>query len=92
MAPEQPSKTKSFVQSYAQAGQYAGAGIQLAVSIFLCLLGGNWLDRHWGTTPLFLILGTFLGAGAGFYNLYKILTLANAEDKKKKEEGTCGKA
>ena len=92
MDSERQSKTKSFVQSYAQASQYAGAGIQLAVSVFLCLLGGIWVDRHWGTTPLFLILGTFLGAGAGFYNLYRILTVANAEAKKKKEEEPCGKA
>jgi F0F1-type ATP synthase assembly protein I len=53
-------------------------------SIFLCLLGGNWLDQRWGTSPLLLILGVFLGAGAGFYNLYKVLT--RAERRKREEE------
>lgn len=88
MEPEQQPKRKSLVQSYAQASQYAGAGIQLAVSIFLCLLGGNWLDQQWGTSPLFLILGVFLGGGAGFYNLYRILTGA---ERRKREEDACGK-
>lgn len=86
---EPKSKTRSFVQSYAQASQYIGAGIQLAVSIFLCLLGGAWLDRQIDTSPLFLILGTFLGAVAGFYSLYKIAT--SAERQRKKEKGACGK-
>lgn len=90
MKPAPKSKTRSFVQSYAQASQYIGAGIQLAVSVFLCLLGGAWLDRKIDTSPLFLILGTFLGAAAGFYNLYKIATAA--ERKQQKEEGPCGKA
>jgi F0F1-type ATP synthase assembly protein I len=74
METEQPPKQKSWVQSYAQTSQYVGVGIQLALSIFLCLLGGNWLDQRVGTSPLFLILGVFLGGGAGFYNLYKVLT------------------
>ncbi|MCC7263883.1 MAG: AtpZ/AtpI family protein [Candidatus Latescibacteria bacterium] len=74
MEPAPPPKDKSWVQSYAQSSQYIGAGIQLAAAIFLCLLGGNWLDQRWGTSPLLLIVGVFLGGGAGFYNLIKMLT------------------
>ena len=38
------------------------------------------MDGKLDTTPLFLILGIFLGAVAGFYNLYKTLI---ASEKKK---------
>jgi F0F1-type ATP synthase assembly protein I len=91
MEPEPPSdKEKSWLRAYARSGQYAGAGIQLAVSVFLCLLGGNWLDQRWGTSPLFLILGVFLGGGAGFYNLVRVLT--SAERRRREEDEGCGKA
>lgn len=90
MEPAPKPKAKSWVQSYAQSGQYVGAGIQMAVSTFLCLLGGNWLDQHLGTSPFLLILGTFVGAVSGFFNFYKILT--STQNKPKKEGDPCGKA
>ena len=90
MATDQQPKNRSWIQSYAQAGQYAGAGIQMAVSTFLCLLGGNWLDRYLGTSPVLLILGTFVGAVSGFINLYRILTSSGKPEKK--EGDPCGKA
>lgn len=89
MEPEEQSKGSSWVQSYAQSGQYVGAGIQMALSTFLCLLGGNWLDRYLGTSPLLLILGTFVGAISGFINFYRILT--STQSKTKKEDNPCGK-
>ena len=90
MEPAPPSKDKSWVQTYAQSSKYAGAGIQLAVSIFLCLLGGDWLDEQVGTSPLFLIAGVFVGGVAGFYNLVKILT--GADRRPRGEDKKCGKA
>ncbi len=89
MEPEHQSKGRAWVQSYAQSSQYVGAGIQMAVSIFLCLLGGNWLDQQWGISPLLLILGVFVGGGVGFYNLLKILT--GADRRKREEAKACGK-
>ncbi len=52
---------------------YAGLGIQFALSIILFLFLGQWLDRKLGTSPWLLILGVFLGAGAGFYSMYRRL-------------------
>jgi len=86
---EEKPPDRSWLQSYARSSQYAGAGIQMAVSVLLCLLGGNWLDQRWGTSPLFLILGVFLGGGAGFYNLVKLLT--RAEGRRREEKEGCGK-
>ena len=47
-----------------------GHGLTWALSVLLFLLAGWWLDGKAGTTPLFMILGAFVGAGAGFYSIY----------------------
>ncbi len=57
------------------AGQYMGFGLSWALSTLLFLLGGWWLDGKLGTMPLFLILGAFVGGGAGFYSLYRHIIL-----------------
>ena len=51
-------------------GQYMGLGLTLALSVLLFLGVGAWLDSRLGTGPLLLIVGAFVGAGAGFYSLY----------------------
>lgn len=34
-------------------------GFAVAIPTVLCALGGRWLDGHFGTSPLFLIIGLF---------------------------------
>lgn len=59
----------------AAAGSHAGLGLQFAASIGLFLWLG-WKVDHWiGTTPLLTIAGAFVGAGGGFYSLYRHLTV-----------------
>jgi F0F1-type ATP synthase assembly protein I len=60
------------------AARFAGAGLQFAVSLLICLWLGTWLDRKFGTAPVFLYVGVFLGAGAAFYSMYRQL-MANLE-------------
>jgi F0F1-type ATP synthase assembly protein I len=52
------------------SGQFMGLGLTWALSVLLFLGAGAWVDSKLGTTPIFLILGAFIGAGAGFYSLY----------------------
>jgi ATP synthase protein I len=52
----------------------AGGGLEFAVAILLGVFGGQWLDRRWGTSPWLVVIGAMLGAGAGFYKLYRDLT------------------
>lgn len=56
---------------WAETGQYMGFGLTWALSVLLFLMVGWWIDGKIGTEPLFMILGAFLGAGAGFYSLYQ---------------------
>lgn len=59
---------------------FAGLGLQLAVSIILFLYLGKWVDGKLGTAPVFLIIGVFLGAAAGFYSMIRALTAAQRGD------------
>jgi F0F1-type ATP synthase assembly protein I len=60
------------------AARFAGVGLQFAVTLLVCLWLGTWLDRKFGTAPVFLYVGVFLGAGAAFYSMYRQL-MANLE-------------
>jgi F0F1-type ATP synthase assembly protein I len=47
-----------------------GHGLAWALSVLVFLGIGAWLDRRLGTSPFLLVIGAFVGAGAGFYSLY----------------------
>jgi F0F1-type ATP synthase assembly protein I len=64
---------------WSSAGQFTGYGLSFALSTLLFLMLGWWLDGKVGTMPLFTILGAFLGAGAGFYSLYRHIVLEAPE-------------
>ena len=49
-------------------------GFQFAGAILLFLFVGMWLDGKLGTSPTFLIVGVFVGAGGAFYSIYRKLT------------------
>ncbi|MEO8945894.1 MAG: AtpZ/AtpI family protein [Gemmatimonadaceae bacterium] len=64
------------------ASDFAGIGLQFAVSIVLFVFAGQWLDRRLGTGPVFLILGVFLGAAGSFYSMYRKLMAAQKHQDK----------
>ena len=68
MASESPE------QSIGKGYKYLAAGLRFAGGIVVFLFGGLLLDRWLRTTPLFLILGTLIGAGLGFLSVYRELT------------------
>lgn len=49
----------------------AGLGFQFAAGIVLGVLVGQWIDRHYGTNPWGVLVGAFLGFGAGFYSIFR---------------------
>jgi F0F1-type ATP synthase assembly protein I len=52
------------------SGQFMGLGLSWALAVLLFLGIGAWVDSKLGTAPILLVLGAFVGAGAGFYSLY----------------------
>lgn len=75
----------------ASAGMYAGVGLQFALAIVLFLFLGRWLDTRLGTDGIFTIAGVFLGAGAGFYSMYRKLMAAQAREEAARKDRTPGK-
>ena len=69
------------------AGQFAGLGLQFALSIIVFLYAGQWLDRKLGTEPWFLIIGVFTGASAAFYSMYRKLMAAQEREEAQRRKG-----
>lgn len=42
---------------------------QLVGSILIGIFSGRWLDRQWGTEPIFLIVGLLIGLAAGTFSM-----------------------
>jgi putative F0F1-ATPase subunit (Ca2+/Mg2+ transporter) len=53
--------------------RYAGLGVQLAASLLVFVLGGQWLDRRLGTGGVITIAAAFLGFGGTMYWLIRQL-------------------
>ena len=51
----------------------AGLGMQFFAAILLFVYAGNWLDRRFHSSPLFLMSGLFVGGGGVFYAGYRRL-------------------
>lgn len=53
--------------------RYAGLGIQLAASILVFVLIGQWADRRFGTGGILTIAAALLGFGGTLYSLIRAL-------------------
>ena len=65
----------------AQVGRHAGYGMTIAASAALFAWLGTLVDERLGTRPLFVLLGAFLGFGAGFYSMYRRLVLDTSHER-----------
>ncbi len=59
--------------------RYAGLGVQLAVTILVGVLLGQWADRKAGTDGVFTMLGALLGFGGTLYSLIRELSKADKD-------------
>jgi F0F1-type ATP synthase assembly protein I len=53
--------------------RYAGLGIQLAVSLVVFVLLGQWADRKLGTEGILTVIAVFLGFGGTMYSIIRSL-------------------
>jgi F0F1-type ATP synthase assembly protein I len=53
--------------------RYTGLGVQLAVSLLVFVLVGQWADRKLGTGGILTIVAAFLGFGGTMYLLIRSL-------------------
>jgi len=50
---------------------YLDLGMRLMLALLIGVVGGRWADDKLGTSPLFLLLGLFIGMTAGFLTVYR---------------------
>jgi hypothetical protein len=60
--------------------RYAGLGIQLAVTLLVFVLLGQWLDRKLGTGQILTVVAAFLGFGGSMYYLIRSLNRKDGGD------------
>jgi F0F1-type ATP synthase assembly protein I len=51
--------------------QFAGIGIQFAVSVVVFAFAGVWLDKRLGTSPVFVLVMVLGGAALGFWSMIR---------------------
>ena len=64
----------------------AGLGIQFFAGLIFFVFVGAWADRKLDTSPLFLLLGVFIGGGGTFYMSYRQLTAPPSSRNRKRPE------
>jgi F0F1-type ATP synthase assembly protein I len=47
---------------------------------------GNFLDNKYAKTPIFTLIGTFLGMGIGFYHLIRTLVPKKSDEQKSEQD------
>lgn len=72
--------TKYKSQVYRSLAMVSQFGINMLVPIFLCSFAGIWLDKKFETS-FFMILFFFIGALAGFRNVYLFAKKIDQKDK-----------
>jgi ATP synthase protein I len=60
-------------------GSYSTVGLELALSILVGLLGGQWLDRKLGAGGWLTFIGLGFGIAAGFRSVWRALQRANRD-------------
>jgi Putative F0F1-ATPase subunit Ca2+/Mg2+ transporter len=53
--------------------RYAGLGVQLAVSLLVFVLAGQWADKKLGTNGILTMVAAFVGFGGTMYSLIRTL-------------------
>ncbi|MFT7671227.1 MAG: ATP synthase protein I [Planctomycetota bacterium] len=82
--PDPPEHSESG-KVFSDLGRYSGLGVHMVASMGVFGFGGYWLDGKFGTYPLLLIVGIFIGAGASFYSLLKTVSSATSASKAKSD-------
>jgi F0F1-type ATP synthase assembly protein I len=61
-------------RGWAYAALFSEIGISLLVTTLLGVLVGYWADGQFGTLPILVIVGFFVGAGTGTVMIYRLVS------------------
>lgn len=79
------SKSSSRARVYSQVGPYLGLGVELVAPVLFCMAVGWWLDKRFETSPMLMLVGSFVGVGVGFYSFFR--TVLGLQGNKLEAEG-----
>ncbi len=83
---EKKEKTlQSVGRAIREIAPYSGLGLQLAVTVVLFWFIGKLIDEHYGTQPLWMIVGAMVGIVVGMYNFIKSVVELGKKKEKKNE-------
>ncbi|MBU1170781.1 MAG: AtpZ/AtpI family protein [Proteobacteria bacterium] len=60
---------RETVRAMKDMAYYSSLGLQVALSIFIGLFFGRWLDSTFGTSPVLMMVFLGFGIAAGFRNI-----------------------
>ncbi len=77
MSPDEKDGDRGWQRTVSDAAPFLGIGSSLAATLGVCLWAGHWLDKRFGTGPIFFLVGGAVGmfaAAVHFYQMYRVLT------------------
>ncbi len=69
MIQKEGTMKKETSKTIRELAYYSSLGLSVAISIFIGLFAGIWLDGKFDTKPVLTLVGLGLGIAAGFRNL-----------------------
>ena len=80
--PKETEDLKNTARILKEVGPYLGTGFQLAITVAAMVFLGRWIDSMTGKDPLFTLILSFFGIGAGMFNFIKtVINLSKKTDK-----------
>lgn len=70
-----PDKYGSFSSTMKEVAPYMGLGLQLAATIVIMVLVGDWLDGKLELNYVFTVIFAVAGIAAGIYNLIRSVNI-----------------
>jgi ATP synthase protein I len=58
--------------------RFSSLGIELGLAVMIGLIGGQWLDKYFGTADWLMLAGLLFGLAAGFRSMWRALKTLNA--------------
>ena len=83
--PDQPTPWRRYLR-------FSSLGIELGLCVMIGLIGGQWLDKKFGTEPWLLLAGLLIGLAAGFRSMFRALKELNKPQKDSGSEQSGGSA